>query len=176
MDCKGLLRAACAASLAACGAELPMATPELEGPLTEGRWEQRGRAGLTFWPPSPEETRLPEIIDFSCIDGSTTEIRFTVTGDTDRTGFWIAEAERTARDAVLVTSAGVTRLEFFAGQQKLPSVQAPIDSDWLQPLLEGRGQFALNAFGGRTYRLNVSPLIKETVEGCRRRRTRARAS
>ena len=158
--------------VAGCGTELTMTVPDVEGPLTKGRWEKRGNDGLTFWPPSPEETRLPEIIDFSCIDGSRTEIRFTVTGDTDKTGFWIAEAERTARKAFLVTAEGVTELEFFAGQQRLPSVQAPITADWLQPLLEGEGQFALNAFGGRTYRLEVSPLIQETINGCKRRRSR----
>ncbi|MEM9839435.1 MAG: hypothetical protein AAF830_09825 [Pseudomonadota bacterium] len=158
--------------LAACEAELPMTTPSLDGDLTPGRWDQRGQDGLTFWPPSPEETRLPEIIDFSCIDGSRDEIRFTVTGNTDKTGFWIAEAERTAKTAILVTEKGTTELEFFAGQQRLPSVQAPITADWLQPLLRGEGTFAINAFGGRTYHLDVSPRIAETVEGCRRRRTR----
>lgn len=166
---KGWL-AGCALVLAGCGAELPMATPTLDGALTAGRWEQRGKDGLTFWPPSPEETRLPEIIDFSCIDGSRDEIRFTVTGDTDRTGFWIAEAERTARTVILVTERGTTELEFYAGQQRLPSIQAPMTADWLQPLLSGEGRFALNAYGGRIYRLDVSPLIADTVEGCRRRR------
>ena len=164
-----------AAGLLGCSAEiaeLPMSAPSLDGPMTSGRWDQRGGDGVTFWPPSPEETRLPEIIDFSCIDGSRTEIRFTVTGNTDRTGFWIAEPERTSRRAILVTGAGTTELEFFAGQQRLPSIQVAITEGWLQPLLAGEGRFALNAFGDRIYRLDVSPLIKETIEACQRRRVR----
>jgi len=164
---------ALAALLAAsCGSgELPvvMTPPALDGSLTDGRWEQRGRDGLTFWPPSREGTRLPELIDFACIEGSRKEVRFTVTGDTDRTGLWMAEDQRSARKLILVTSEGTTDLEFFAGQERLPSINVAMDADWLQPLLEGDGLFAINAFGTRTYRLRATPLIKETLEGCRRR-------
>lgn len=157
--------------VASCGSgELPvvMTAPALEGAVTEGKWEQRGRNGLTFWPPSREATRLPELIDFACIEGSRTEFRLTVTGDTDRTGLWMAEGQRSARKAILVTSEGTTDLDFYAGQERLPSLKVAMDEEWLQPLLEGTGVFAINAFGTRTYRMQVTPLIKETLQTCRK--------
>ncbi|NRA28901.1 MAG: hypothetical protein HRU11_01465 [Parvularculaceae bacterium] len=157
--------------LASCGGgELPVVitAPSLEGAMTEGRWEQRGRDGLTFWPPSREGTRLPELIDFACIEGSRTEFRLTVTGDTDRTGLWMAEGNRSGRKAILVTDEGATELEFQAGLERLPSLAVSMDEDWLKPLLEGEGTFAINAFGTRTYRVELTPLIKKTLQTCRK--------
>lgn len=161
-----------AIAAAGCEGEMPLTAPGLEGPLTEGRWERRDGAGLTFWPPSPEGTSLPELIDFSCVAGARGEIRVTVTGDVDRTGLWMARPDRTARTLLLETAEGVTALELFAGDNRLPAVQVPVDTPWLQPLLAGEGRFAVNAFGTRTYRLEVSPLILDTIEECQRSRMR----
>ena len=156
-----------ALGVAACEGEAPvvlMTMPELDGTLTSGRWERRGRQGLTFWPPGVEGTRLPELIDFSCIQGSRSEIRVTVTGDIDQTALWIASEKRTSKPVYLVTEEGETVLDFFAGQERLPSIHVRIDEDWLQPLLVGEGVIAMNAYGGRVYRIALNPLIGETVD------------
>lgn len=142
-----------------------MGAPGLEGPLTMGRWEQRQKDGLSFWPPNPDESRLPELIDFSCVE-NTTDIRLTVTGDMDRTGLWIAEDRRSARRIVLQTEEGIAELQLHAGQQRLPSIQIPIDAEYLQPLSQPGGRFAINAFGTRIYRMEVVPEIADTIAYC----------
>ena len=155
------------ALVASCAEEIvPLQTPELEGPLTEGKWEQRGRDGILFWPAGKSETRLPELIDFACPENTRGQIRLTVTGDTDRTGLWIAEDRSSARTIILVTESGASELELTAGKQLLPSVTVKTTADWLQPLLAGEGRFAINAFGGRVYRLEASEALAKTIRRC----------
>lgn len=158
------------AILAACSDEpVLMEPPGLDGPITKGEWEQRQRDGLTFWPPSREGTRLPEIIDVSCVD-KRRAVRVTVTGDLDQTGLWIAGEGTSSRTLLLETEHGVTAIDFTAGDNLLPSIVVQPEEDWLQPLLAGEGRFAINAYGGRIYRMHVSPKIAETVAYCARRK------
>ena len=155
--------------LASCGGEAPtilsLDAPSLEGPLTEGDWEQRRRDGLSFWLPSEETTRLPEMIDFSCIENAS-EVRLTVIGNTDQTALWIAEDGRSTKKLVITTSRGVTELEMSAGEQRLPSAAVSVDADWLKPLRSGEGRFAINAYGGRVYRLEATEDLAKTIERC----------
>ncbi|MEE4208672.1 MAG: hypothetical protein V2I43_05350 [Parvularcula sp.] len=150
-------------------AEVLMTPPSLEGPLSEGRWERRSRDGLTFWPPNPRESRLPEMIDFSCgqMGG---RLRLTVTGKMDDTGLWIAGEDRTARTLILATENGVSSFELYAGKRLLPAVELPADHKALEPLRSPGGTFAINAFGSETYRLEIVPEIGEVIERCRRGR------
>jgi hypothetical protein len=159
-------------NLAACEpqvAEMTMTAPGLDGPLTQGRWEQRQRDGLTFWPPNPNASRLPEMIDFSCTR-SGARLRLTITGDLDKTGLWIAADERSSRKVLFETEDGVSELQLTAGDKRLPSVEIPLDEDMLSPLLTPGGRFAINAFGSRTYRLEAVPEIADTLSYCVRRR------
>lgn len=165
-----LLTALALLALAACSRELEdlvLGDPGLDGPLTAGRWEKRQKDGISFWPPSPEETRLPALIDWSCVPG-TREVRFTLTGDMDRTGLWIAEDGRSGRTALIETEDGVTAVEFFAGQKKLPSVQVAVDEPWFRPFRAGSGRVAINAYGHTIYRFEVTEELRETIEYCAR--------
>ncbi|GGY46920.1 hypothetical protein [Parvularcula lutaonensis] len=153
--------------LAACAEEItPLNTPSLDGPLTQGTWETRGRKGILFWPEGKTETRLPELIDFACPENTNGQVRFTVTGDTDQTGLWIAEDRRSSRTLILVTKEGATALDFVAGKQFLPSITVKTSAEWLQPLLAGEGRFAINAFGGRTYRLRATEDLAKAIRRC----------
>lgn len=160
-----LLIALLVVTLAACEERLILTEPGLIGPLTNGTWEQRQKDGLSFWPPSADATRLPELIDFSCVEG-VKEVRFTLTGDMDKTGLWIAEDGRSARTAIIETSEGVTRVEFFAGQKKLPSAQVKVSEPWFQPFRAGFGVIAINAYGHKVYRIQATEELKETIAYC----------
>lgn len=155
--------------LANCGGETPnllaLEPPSLEGPLSEGKWEQRRRDGLSFWLDGDGPTNLPEMVDFSCIENAS-EVRFTVIGDTDQTALWIAEDGRSSKKLLVATERGVTELEMYAGEKRLPSAAVPVDADWLKPLRSGEGRFAINAYGGRIYRLEVTEALSATIERC----------
>lgn len=156
-------------ALAACAEEiLPLTPPGLEGPLTEGRWEQRVRTSITFWPPSAGNTRLPEMIDFSCVEGAKGQLRIVLTGDTDRTGLWIAGDNPSAKTAIIETALGATKVDFTAGKLLLPSAVIRTDTEWLQPLLSGEGRMAINAYGDRTYRLAITEDLGQTIRRCGR--------
>lgn len=154
-------------ALAACAEEIvPVSAPALDGALSEGRWEQRQRRGITFWLPSSTETRFPEMIDFSCVEKRRGEVRITVTGDTARTSLWFAEDKKSTRDAFFVTSSGEAKLALTAGGLLLPSVVVRTDEPWLQSVVNGEGRFAINAYGQRTYRLEVDEKLAETLKRC----------
>ena len=155
--------------LLACSEELvpsSLGTPSLEGALTEGEWERRQRRGITFWLPKSTETRFPEMVDFSCVEERRGEVRITVTGDTSRTSLWFAEDTKSARDIIFVTSAGEERLSLTAGALLLPSVIVRTDEPWLQPLVQGEGRFAVNAYGQRTYRMEANEMLSKTLLRC----------
>lgn len=155
------------AGLAACTEDIVTpSTPVLEGELSSGKWDPRQRRGITFWLPASTETRFPEMIDFSCVEGRRGEVRLTVTGDTSRTSLWFAEDRKSSREIIVATESGEAKLALTAGELLLPSVVVRTDEAWLQPLIEGRGRFAINAYGQRTYRLEADPRLAQTLGRC----------
>lgn len=154
--------------LLACAEELmpSVSTPSLEGALTEGEWERRQSRGITFWLPKSTETRFPEMVDFSCVEERRGEVRITITGDTSRTSLWFAEDKKSARDIMIVTEAGEERLSLTAGELLLPSVIVRTDAPWLEPLVQGEGRFAVNAYGQRTYRMEANEMLSKTLIRC----------
>ncbi|NNU15806.1 hypothetical protein HK107_05660 [Parvularcula sp. ZS-1/3] len=157
-----------ALALASCAEELLVApsAPGLEGALTDGRWEHRQRTAATFWPPTVGETRFSEMIDFTCVEGAKGQVRVVITGDTEKTGLWIAGERMSEKTVVVETARGSTDLAFSAGELMLPFRVVRTDADWLQPLKTPGTRVAINAYGDRIYRFDVTEKLSRTLSRC----------
>lgn len=154
--------------LSSCAEELLIApkAPGLEGELTNGRWEHRVRTAATFWPPTVGETRFSEMIDFTCVEGAKGQVRIVITGDTEKTGLWIASERTSEKTVVVETPLGATELAFTAGELMLPFRVVRTDANWLQPLKTPGSRVAINAFGDRIYRFDVTEKLSRTLTRC----------